>query len=52
MARLEGNERRARRCLATVIGHAASESADVDAARRMLADRPTPYPRPSLDDNA
>jgi predicted ATPase/DNA-binding SARP family transcriptional activator len=50
LARLEGDERRARRCLATVIGHAASEAADVEAARRLLGDTAVPGAVPTLDD--
>jgi DNA-binding SARP family transcriptional activator/tetratricopeptide (TPR) repeat protein len=52
LAHLEGDETRARDCLAVVIGHAASEARDVEVARRSLGDQPLPDPIPTLDDVA
>ncbi len=50
--RLEGDEARARRALAAVIGHDASEARDVAAARRLFGDGPLPDPLPTLDEFA
>ena len=52
LALREGDDRRARRCLAAVIGHGASEARDVEVARRLLGDQPLPDPVPTLDDVA